>query len=123
MFCLNGLMPITDATHMICPDCEKSLLVLGSRTYTLISHMVNAGHISVGEARDELRSNILDSDSREFLAGWVLERSDQGDHWRAGDQETLPCGCIISYDRTQVGERCESDRCLLDQFLCDPFPD
>lgn len=122
MFCLNGHMP---ATHMICPECSARLLILGSRTYTLLSHMVNAGEITVGEAREELRSNLLDANTREMLAGWVLERSDQGDNWKAGDQETLSCGCVISYDRTQVGERCDGTAewgCVLDRFLLEPFP-
>jgi hypothetical protein len=108
---------MSTSRDLTCTECGARILVLGTtRTYALVAHMVNAGEISVGEAREEL-DGPLPGDAAAFLAGWVLERRDQGDHWRAGDPETLRCGCRISYDRTQVDERCETRGCQLDRFL------
>lgn len=96
-----------------CPDCGTSYLELGpTRTYAMLTHMVNAGELTVGEARDELTNGILDQASAAFLAGWVTDRADQGDSWRAGDPVTLPCGCRVSYDGTQADAQCDrGDRC------------
>jgi hypothetical protein len=104
---------------MTCTECGASILIIGTRMASLLNHMVNKGEITVGEAREALNDVTLDAQSRELLAGWVLDRAEQGDHWKAGDQETLPCGCVVSYDRTQVGSRCETDRCVLSSFVLD----
>lgn len=96
-----------------------SYVIIGCRTYSLLSHMINAGEITVGEARKELHENIaLTMAERELLAGWVLDRAEQGDDWRAGDPVTLPCGCRVSYDGEQVDQECDGSYrfgCLLDR--------
>jgi hypothetical protein len=109
--------PTTTPRYYHCPECDIDVLVLGTMTYTMLLHMVNKGEITVGEARAELATrSLLDMDSRELLASWVLDRADQGDDWKAGDPVTLPCGCRVSYDGTQhdavcdAGARCEVAR-------------
>lgn len=107
----------TNNRPMTCTECGSDIIIIGTRGYSLLRHMVNAGEITVGEARAELSSPVLTDEERSFLAGWVLERSDQGDHWKAGDQETLTCGCIISYDREQIGSHCGTAACVLSREL------
>jgi hypothetical protein len=104
-------------THITCTECGAEVLIIGTRIATLLNHMVNAGEISVGEARQELASGFLPADAVEALAGWVIARSDQDDSWRAGDPEALPCGCVVSYDREQVGVRCDGPGCVLGRVL------
>lgn len=93
--------------------------VPGRRTFDLLFHMVNNGELTVGEARAELQSNILDRASVEFLAGWILDRADQGDGWRAGDPVVRPDGKRVAYV-----DECVADRHLVqdgdDTWTCDP---
>lgn len=105
------------STHITCTECQTPILIIGTRMASLLNHMVNKGEITVGEAREALNDVTLDRQSIELLAGWVLDRADQGDNWKAGDQETLPCGCVVSYDRTQLGSQCESDNCTAGDYL------
>jgi hypothetical protein len=97
-------------SSLTCPECNTDIAVIGTRVASMLRHMVNAGELTVGEARAELASAPLPADAAELLATWVLDRADQGDHWRAGDPETLACGCVLSYDREQVDRRCRSVR-------------
>lgn len=92
-----------------------------SRYADMIFRMVNNGDLSVGEARAELASPLCTPDVAAILAPWVMDRAIQGDHWRAGDPELLPCGCVVSYDREQVDTRCDGPRstCHLDRVLVD----
>lgn len=89
-----------------------------TRTCELLFSMINKGEISVGEAREELARGLLPADARELVAGWVIERADQGDSWRAGDPVVLPCGCRVSYDGEQVDTQCDGTArfgCQLDR--------
>lgn len=85
-----------------------------TRTRELLFRMINEGEISVGEAREELAKGLLPRDAQELVASWVLDRADQGDHWRAGDPERLLCGCVVSYDREQIDTWCGQNlsRCV-----------
>lgn len=106
-------------TSDTCPECGVSYSIIGCRTYSLLNHMINAGEISVGEARKELHENVLlTMAEKELLASWVLDRADQGDEWRAGDPVTLPCGCRVSYDGEQLDTQCDGTArfgCQLDR--------
>jgi hypothetical protein len=92
-----------------------------TRTYELIFRLINEGGITVGEARQALEHCWLDRESRELLAGWVMDRADQGEDWRAGDPIVIECGCRISYDHEQVDTRCDGPACLLDRYLLVPL--
>lgn len=84
---------------MTCPDCgETFVAVTGTRYYAMISHMVNKGEITVGEARAELANPLTDDNTAAFLAGWVMDRADQGDDWKAGMPVRLPNGAVVDYD-------------------------
>lgn len=85
--------------------------------HDLTFHMINSGCLSVGEARAELNHGIARRETIELLASWVLDRADQGDHWRAGDPERLPCGCVVSYDREQTDTRCGTTWCSFNRFV------
>lgn len=101
------MMDMTPPRKYICPECKVECLVIGSVTRTMLSHMINAGEITVGEAREELRAGFLPRDAQEELAGWIIARDDQGDDWKAGDPVTLPCGCRVSYDGEQIDVQCD----------------
>lgn len=107
------------STSITCTECGASIFIIGTRMASLLNHMVNKGEITVGEAREALNDVTLDRQSRELLAGWVLDRAEQGDNWKAGDQEQLSCDCIVSYDRTQVGYNCDNRTglCVLRDYL------
>lgn len=101
-------MTTATKTHDTCLACGETYLILGTRTYAMLRHMINAGEITVGEARDTLRQEFLTTDERELLAGWVLDRADQGDDWKAGDPESLPCGCRRGYSDIEQLDPCEA---------------
>lgn len=103
--------PTTTPRYYDCIACGAKVLVIGTVTRTMVSHMINAGEITVGEARAELASLTLPNDAREELAGWVLHRADQGDDWKAGDPETLPCGCRVAYSLAEVEVNCDDAKC------------
>lgn len=94
-----------------CTTCGLEVLVIGTVTRTMVSHMINAGEITVGEARAELDAGFLPADAVEELAGWVLHRADQGDDWKAGDPEVLPCGCRVAYSFAEVEVNCDDAKC------------
>jgi hypothetical protein len=98
----------TQPTHYTCSECGVRSIRVGSMAATMLRHMINAGEISVGEARAEMNSNLLPRDAVEELAGWVIHRADQGDEWRAGDPEVLPCGCRVAYNDIEQIELCEA---------------
>jgi len=109
-------MPTTTRTRYYdCPECGAHLLVLRTMHYTMLDHMLQAGEITVGEMRDEISDPItqalLGPEDLSLLAGWVLHRADQGDDWRAGDPEVLPCGCRVAYYDPEQVERCGSPVC------------
>jgi hypothetical protein len=117
---------MTTTTMGACTECGVSYEALPYKTRAarLLAHMVNAGELTVGEAKAELAADFgvatFDAEAREILAGWVLARADQGDDWAAGQPVTLTCGCRVSYDATQPerncggGPRCELPRAVLD---------
>lgn len=77
-------MTTTPNHEMTCTKCGVKISAFGpTRMFDLLRHMVNYGEITVGEAKAELESPVLDSASRELLAGWVLARWDDGDDFRA----------------------------------------
>lgn len=81
----------------ICPECHENYgFPVPSRFYAMVSHMVNKGEITLGEARAEL-ATCIDRDTSAMLAGWIMDRSDQDDSWRAGDPVRLPDGTIVAY--------------------------
>jgi len=93
-----------------------------NRVLELVQKMINEGDLSVGEARRELHEAVgrVDREVANFLAGWIMDREDQGEAWAAGDPVTLPCGCRISYDHEQVDVECCGPRCLLPRVLLTP---
>src|SRR3954471_20310883 len=84
------------ATPQCCMDVMNAAAP-GQRTFWLLNHMINSGELTVGEARAELASPLLDADSAALLAGWVLDRADQGDDWRAGDPVRRANGIVTAY--------------------------
>lgn len=96
-------------THYTCHECGVRCIRIGSMSHTMINHMINAGEITVGEARAELeQSVVLPQDAVQALAGWIMARADQGDDWKAGDPEVAPCGCRFGYADPEQVELCEA---------------
>lgn len=109
---------VTTASIKIACQCGAEVrTTTGWVSHDLLFHMINSGCISVGEARVELQTLTLRRETQELLASWVLDRAEQGDHWRAGDPERLSCGCVVSYDREQVDTQCETSFCILPKVL------
>jgi hypothetical protein len=80
-----------------CPECGESYgFPVPTRFYAMVSHMVNKGEITLAEARAEM-ATCIDRDTAAFLAGWVMDRADQDDAWRAGDPVRLSDGRVVAY--------------------------
>lgn len=91
-------MTTTARNEMTCPECGDTFVaIIGTRYYAMVSHMVNKGELSVGEARAELSNPLTDADTSAFLVGWVMDRAEQGDDWRAGDPVRLADGRVVAY--------------------------